>query len=44
MQKFIGEGTFVFDDRSAWSKHQPSAEVQNELIRLHGFDEYARWH
>ena len=40
----IGEGKVVLDARDAWSEHQPSAEAENAFIRLHGFDEYAKWH
>ncbi len=43
-RRLIGEGKAVLDERSAWSEHQPSAEAENEFIRLHGFDEYAKWH
>ena len=38
------EGKFVYDERDAWSEHQPSAQDENEFIRLHGMDEYAKWH
>ena len=40
----ISEGQFVFDERDAWSEHQPSTQQENEFIRLHGFGEYAKWH
>ena len=40
----ITEGKVVVDDRDAWSEHQPSAEKENEFIRLHGMTEYGRWH
>jgi hypothetical protein len=40
----IGQGKFVADDRDAWSEHQPSAAKENEFIRLHGFEEYGKWH
>ena len=43
-RRLIGKGKAVLDERSAWSEHQPSAEAENEFIRLHGFDEYAKWH
>jgi hypothetical protein len=33
-----------FDERDAWSEHQPSAQEQNEFIRLHGFAEYGKWY
>jgi hypothetical protein len=38
------EGNFVYDDRDAWSEHQPSAADENRFIDEHGFDEYARWY
>src|SRR5260370_38219879 len=40
----IKHGHVVADGRGAWSQHQPSAEEENEFIRLHGFGEYAKWH
>ncbi len=43
-QKLINEGKVTFDDRDAWSEDQPSAEEENEFIRLHGYDEYGKWH
>ena len=36
-KKLIQEGQFVWDERDAWSEHQPSTEKENEFIRLHGF-------
>jgi hypothetical protein len=44
LKQLIAEGHFVADNRGSWSQHQPSAKQQNELVRTHGFDEYARWH
>src|SRR3977135_3511294 len=41
-KKLIGEGKFVFDERDAWSEHQPSTKEENELIRLHGLPESGR--
>jgi hypothetical protein len=38
------EGKYVYDERDAWSEHQPSTEDENEFIRLHGLDEYAKWY
>jgi hypothetical protein len=38
------QGKYVYDERDDWSEHQPSAEDENEFIRLHGMDEYAKWH
>jgi hypothetical protein len=43
-KKLVDEDRVVLDERDAWSEHQPSAEEENEFIRLHGFDEYGKWH
>jgi hypothetical protein len=43
-KELINEGRFVFDERDAWSEHRPSAQEENEFIRLHGFAEYGRWY
>ena len=43
-KKLINEGHVVLDEKDAWSEHQPSAEQENEFIRLHGLDEFAKWH
>jgi hypothetical protein len=44
-RELIQAGHVVADEsRASWSEHQPSAEEENEFIRLHGFDEYAKWH
>jgi hypothetical protein len=43
-KQLIHEGHFVYDERDAWSEHQPSAEEENKFIRRHGFSEYAKWH
>jgi hypothetical protein len=40
----IDDGRFVFDERDAWSENQPSAQQENEFIRLHGFAEYGKWY
>jgi hypothetical protein len=40
----IEAGKFVFDERDAWSEHQPSAEQENEFIERHGLGEYGKWH
>jgi len=40
----INEGEYVFDDRDAWSEHRPTAQQENEFIRLHGYDEYGKWY
>jgi hypothetical protein len=43
-KELINEGRFVFDERDAWSEHRPSAQEENEFIRLHGFAEYGKWY
>jgi hypothetical protein len=40
----IKAGRFVFDERDAWSEHQPSTREENDFIERHGFEEYAEWH
>jgi hypothetical protein len=40
----IKEGRYAFDERDAWGEHQPSTQKENEFIRLHGFDAYAKWY
>jgi hypothetical protein len=42
--QLINEGQMVADGKGAWSKHRPSADEENEFVRLHGFGEYAKWH
>lgn len=43
-KKLVNDGKVVFDERDAWSEHQPSADDENEFIRMHGITEYGRWH
>ena len=43
-KELINEGRFVFDERDAWSEHQPSAQQENEFIQRQGFAEYGKWH
>lgn len=43
-KKLVNDGHAVIDERDAWSEHQPSAEEENEFIRLFGFGEYGKWH
>jgi hypothetical protein len=42
--ELIKEGQVVADGKGAWTKHRPSADEENEFIRVHGFAEYAKWH
>lgn len=43
-EALVLEGKYVYDDRDAWSEDRPSAEEENNFIRVHGMDEYARWY
>jgi len=43
-KRLINEGHVVLDEKDAWSEHRPSAEQENEFIRRHGLNEYAKWH
>jgi hypothetical protein len=43
-KELIKKGHVVFDERDAWSEHQPSSQKENEFIDLHGFDEYGKWY
>jgi hypothetical protein len=43
-EQLIKEGHVTTDGKGAWSKHRPSADEENEFIRVHGFGEYAKWH
>jgi hypothetical protein len=43
-KKLVSEGEVVWDERDAWSEHQPSSEEENEFISSHGFDQYAKWY
>jgi hypothetical protein len=43
-QELIIAGHFVFDERDAWSEHQPSAQEEDEFLEAHGFREYAKWY
>ena len=43
-EALVLEGKYVYDERDAWSEHRPSAESENDFIRQHGFNEYAKWH
>jgi hypothetical protein len=42
--QLIKEGHVITDGKGAWSKHRPSADEENEFVRVHGFGEYAKWH
>jgi hypothetical protein len=38
----IDTGQYVLD--SDWGKVQPRTEQQNDFLKSHSWDEYARWH
>ena len=40
----IKERHFIADSKGAWRGDRPSANEENEFIRLHGFGGYAKWH
>jgi hypothetical protein len=42
--ELIKEGQVLADGKGGWTKHRPSADEENEFIRLHGFAQYAKWH
>ncbi len=43
-KELINQGEVVRDERDAMGEHQPSSRKKNEFIRLHGFEEYSKWH
>jgi hypothetical protein len=43
-KELIVNGRFVFDERDAWSEHQPSAQQENDFIDRHGIEEFGKWH
>ena len=43
-KELINAGRFVFDERDAWSEHQPSVQEENEFLERHGFQEYKKWY
>ncbi len=40
----MNDGRVVYDERDAWSEHQPSAQEENEFIRQHGYEGYSKWY
>src|SRR3977135_2844726 len=43
-QELIKAGHAVYDERDAWSEHQPTAQKEKEVMERHGFAEYAKWY
>jgi hypothetical protein len=39
----IRRGQLVHDERDDWSKHAPTATDENQYIKKHGIEEYAKW-
>jgi hypothetical protein len=40
----VKHGYVVRDETDTWTEHQPSADKEDEFIRLHRVDEYGKWH
>jgi hypothetical protein len=40
----VDDDDFVYDDRDAWSEHQPTAADENRYLEAHGFEAYGRWY
>jgi hypothetical protein len=43
-KELIQKGRYVFDDRDAWSEHQPTPAEENAYIEKHGWRAYSRWY
>ena len=41
-KELINDGRFVFDERDVWSEHRPSAQEENDFIRLHDSAKYGK--
>jgi hypothetical protein len=41
-EQLIERGQYVLN--SDWGEIQPTASDQNEYLKTHSWDEYARWH
>src|SRR5690348_11137126 len=42
--KLIKQGRFVADKKGGWSEDHPTRAQENDFIRDHGFQEYAKWY
>lgn len=42
--ELVDQGRVSVDLKDAWGESQPSAEDENDFIRAHGIEEYAKWH
>jgi hypothetical protein len=43
-EQCVQAGKFVYDERDAWSEHQPDSTKENAFIAERGWHEYAKWH
>jgi hypothetical protein len=43
-ENLVKAGKVVFDERDAWSEHQPTSAAENAFIAEHGWPAYANWH
>ncbi|HEX5831800.1 MAG TPA: hypothetical protein VFY16_12520 [Gemmatimonadaceae bacterium] len=43
-KRLIDEGSFVPDERDAWSEDQLPVEKENAYLHQHGYQEYGRWY
>jgi hypothetical protein len=43
-ERLIDNGKAVWDERDAWSEHQPSSRQENAFIKKYGFTEFGKWH
>src|SRR5260370_8225830 len=43
-ERLIDNGKAVWDERDAWSEHQPSSRQENAFIEKYGFTEFGKWH
>ena len=44
VKELIAQGRVVVDKKNSWRDHHPTAEAENEFIRVHGFAEYRKWY
>ena len=43
-KQLIIKGGYVFDEKTDWSEHKPSAEIENRYIEKYGYGEYGKWY
>jgi len=43
-RQLIREGRMISDLKGAWQTDKPSTARENDFIRGHGFEEYAKWY